>query len=287
MSDRCSASAGHQAERSDVGVARRCRTMPVSGSNEPPCQLAPPVDVRQHQRRQRPVPLAHHRRREDRTDLVPRRPSSPLPPCSSGVKSIRSSSEALRSNAGGLVGNGCVGEYHSPGTSTARPAAPRSARPARRCAIEDIEQPCFVGCATALIAPAVDRDVGEDRRARNVLVPDAVMDELVVPLALAGLQVDGDQALGEEIRRRDDGRRSSRRSASRPGGRRCPSSSSTVICAQTPVLPVYTTNRSPRCRCRTRPAAEWCGRSTAAFRSARRSRDVALPLRLLFGALPA
>src|SRR5271154_4893516 len=38
----------------------------------------------------------------------------------SGVKSIKSSSvTAWRAYAGGLVGNGCVGEYHSPGTSPA------------------------------------------------------------------------------------------------------------------------------------------------------------------------
>src|SRR2546425_6395305 len=37
---------------------------------------------------------------------------------SSGVKSMRSSIETpCRSYAGGRVGNGCVGEYHSPGTS--------------------------------------------------------------------------------------------------------------------------------------------------------------------------
>src|SRR2546430_15090958 len=36
---------------------------------------------------------------------------------SSGVKSIRSPSvTACRAYAGGLVGKGCVGEYHSPGT---------------------------------------------------------------------------------------------------------------------------------------------------------------------------
>src|SRR5258706_14488484 len=37
---------------------------------------------------------------------------------SCGVKSIRSSTETpVRPYAGGFVGNGCVGEYHSPGTS--------------------------------------------------------------------------------------------------------------------------------------------------------------------------
>src|SRR5579863_2634455 len=38
---------------------------------------------------------------------------------SSGVKSIRSSTDGIPATpyAGGLVGMGCVGEYHSPGTS--------------------------------------------------------------------------------------------------------------------------------------------------------------------------
>ena len=45
---------------------------------------------------------------------------------------------------------------------------------------------------------AVDVDVGQNRRARDVHVPQAVMDQLEVPLALAGLQIDGDKALAEE-----------------------------------------------------------------------------------------
>src|SRR5665213_1690774 len=38
---------------------------------------------------------------------------------SAGVKSIRSSTDGMPATpyAGGLVGIGCVGEYHSPGTS--------------------------------------------------------------------------------------------------------------------------------------------------------------------------
>ena len=73
---------------------------------------------RQHQRRQRALPLADDRRREDRADLVARRRASRASARSSGVKSIRSSIDTpWRSNGGGLVTNGCVGEYHSPGTS--------------------------------------------------------------------------------------------------------------------------------------------------------------------------
>src|SRR5437667_9216683 len=55
---------------------------------------------------------------------------------SSGVKSIRSSIDTpWRSYAGGLVGNGCVAEYHSPGTSplgTARSSMGQIGRPVAR-----------------------------------------------------------------------------------------------------------------------------------------------------------
>src|SRR5882724_462348 len=53
-----------------------------------------------------------------------------------GVKSIKSSIEIpLRLYAGGLVGNGCVGEYHSPGTvptSTARSSKSQIGLPVTR-----------------------------------------------------------------------------------------------------------------------------------------------------------
>src|SRR6185312_16127968 len=46
--------------------------------------------------------------------------------------------------------------------------------------------------------PAVDVDVDQNRRARDVEVPDAVVHELVVPLLLAGVEIDGDDALAVE-----------------------------------------------------------------------------------------
>src|ERR1700691_3891083 len=89
----------------------------VCGSYDPPGQLVPPL--------QQPI------------SKVPSGPPALLTtggvnsgpilyfemiaiPCAfnSGVKSIRSSTEKpLRPYAGGLLGIGCVGEYHSPGTS--------------------------------------------------------------------------------------------------------------------------------------------------------------------------
>ena len=55
-----------------------------------------------------------------------------------------------RSNAGGRVGNGCVGEYHSPGTSpcgTGRSSIGQTGSPVARSKTNT--QPCLVGWATA------------------------------------------------------------------------------------------------------------------------------------------
>src|SRR5689334_10137520 len=103
---------------SPKGVIELCENtyrMCVSGSNEPPAQLDPPPAVA--------------------SVSVTRGPSNLLTTAgvnigpilyfetnvkassrSAGVKSIKSAAETpCRSYAGGLVGNGCVGEYHSPG----------------------------------------------------------------------------------------------------------------------------------------------------------------------------
>ena len=47
--------------------------------------------------------------------------------------------------------------------------------------------------------PAIDRDVGQDRCAREVPVPDVVVDELVVPQPLTGLEIHRDEAVGEQV----------------------------------------------------------------------------------------
>ena len=57
----------------------------------------------------------------------------------------------------------------------------------------------MVACATALIGLPFDVDVGEQRRGRHVVVPDRVMHDLEVPLALAGLQIDADEAVAEQV----------------------------------------------------------------------------------------
>src|SRR5206468_9699079 len=39
----------------------------------------------------------------------------------------------------------------------------------------------------------------EQRRSRHVVVPDRVMHDLVVPLALAGLQIEADEAVAKQV----------------------------------------------------------------------------------------
>ena len=93
-------------------------SMPVSGSTAPPCQFAPPVMLGSISTARCAVRAGDDRRREERPELVLRDHLRRLRPCSSGVKSIRSSSVTpWRSNGAGLVGNGCVGDVFSPGTS--------------------------------------------------------------------------------------------------------------------------------------------------------------------------
>src|SRR6516165_410069 len=89
----------------------------VSGSYEPPCQFAPPVAAGRISVARGPS----HRLTTGGVKIGPIlyfETNSTAFALSSGVKSIRSSCDTpWRSKAGGLVGNGCVGEYHSPGTS--------------------------------------------------------------------------------------------------------------------------------------------------------------------------
>ena len=65
-------------------------------------------------------------------------------------------------------------------------------------AVEDVKEALLGRLRYGLDGAPVDGDVGEDRRAGDIHIPQTVMNELVVPLALAGLQVDGDEALAEE-----------------------------------------------------------------------------------------
>ena len=70
-----------------------------------------------------------------------------------------------------------------------------------RCAgfaIQDEEERLLGWLGQRLDAAAVQRHVEQDGRAREVVVPQAVMDGLVVPLPLAGLDIERDEALVEQ-----------------------------------------------------------------------------------------
>src|SRR4030095_5758783 len=66
-------------------------------------------------------------------------------------------------------------------------------------AIEHIKERLLARNGDGLDRLSVDVDVGEDWGGRNVVVPDGVMHELEVPLALTGLQVDAHEALREQV----------------------------------------------------------------------------------------
>src|SRR5262252_8385817 len=125
----------------------------VSGSYEPPCQFAPPVAAGRISVARGPSHLLT-------TGGVKIGPilyfetNSTASWWSCGVKSIRSSSDTpCRSKAGGLVGKGCVGEYHSPGPSPIVAGLSVFGRVSWQVVWSNTyTQPCFVGCASALIA---------------------------------------------------------------------------------------------------------------------------------------
>src|ERR1019366_3538980 len=66
--------------------------------------------------------------------------------------------------------------------------------------VEDKEEGGLVYLRKCLDLLAVHRDVEEHGRGRDVVVPKLVMNQLVIPDALAGLYVDTNDAVGEEIR---------------------------------------------------------------------------------------
>src|SRR5215813_14102735 len=90
---------------------------PVSGSTAAPCQFAPPVNVGNINTPLNPFDPATMGGVKSGPSLYWDAILS-ASAFTSGVKSIRSSRlTPCRSNAGGLVGNGCVGDVFSPGTS--------------------------------------------------------------------------------------------------------------------------------------------------------------------------
>ena len=192
----------------------------------------------------------------------------------SGVRSNASSSVTPCSvNAGGLVGNGCVGHACSPSTSlagTGRSSIGQTGLPVTRSKTK--ANPCLVSCTTASMRPAVDADRDQVRRRRVVVVPQSVVDDLVVPLAHAGVRVEAHERFGEEVRA---GTAAAVEIVARRAERHVDEPALGVERHRRPGVGVA--GEAPRvvrptCRCRTRPAAESCGTTTPACRCARRRR---------------
>ncbi len=66
-------------------------------------------------------------------------------------------------------------------------------------AIEDIQDALLGRLCHGLDRFSVDDDVGEQGSGRHVVVPDRVMHDLVVPFALARLQIDAHETVAEEV----------------------------------------------------------------------------------------
>ncbi len=84
---------------------------------------------------------------------------------------------------------GCVGEYHSPGTSPWQPAFLDRPDGSPVTRIKDVEDRLLGRLRQRLDRLAIHGDIDQHRRARNIHVPHAVMHQLVMPLPLAGFQI--------------------------------------------------------------------------------------------------
>ena len=120
---------------------------------------------------------------------------------SSGVK-LKTFCSVLpcRSNAGGLVGNGCVGDDRSRGTVALRHRSfDDGPHRLSRLAVEDVRERLLADLHDGLDPPAVDGDVAKDWSGRKIVVPQTVVNGLEVPDPLAGLCLQAHQALGEQV----------------------------------------------------------------------------------------
>src|ERR1700694_5550546 len=125
-------------------------TVCVSGSNEPPFQFVPASALVSKAIGPSNLLTTGGANIEPILYFLTSSTASAL---SSGVKSIKSSVDTpVRSYGGGLVGNGCVGEYHSPGTSpfsTGRSSMGHTGWPVTRS--KTYRYARLVGCATAFM----------------------------------------------------------------------------------------------------------------------------------------
>ena len=104
------------------------------------------------------------------------------------------------SYGGGFVGCGCVGRRDLAGHRRLRhgPLLDRPHGRARR-AIEHEQEAVLRDLRERFDRPAVDRDVDQDRRGRQVVVEQIVMHGLEVPDALAGLRIQRDDRAAVQV----------------------------------------------------------------------------------------
>ena len=106
-------------------------------------------------------------------------------------------------SAGGFNGNGCVGEYHSPGTS---PFGNRTLFDAKYRlagdAIQNKHPARFAHRRERRNLLPVFHDIHQPGRGRQIIIPKIVMDHLEVPFVLSGVGVDSDDRIAEQVRAR-------------------------------------------------------------------------------------
>ena len=122
----------------------------------------------------------------------------------SGVRSFRSSTVMpCRSKGAGLVGMGCVGAVHSPGTSdlgTAVSSIGQMGSPV--LTIENVCERLFGELRHDFTRLSVHDDVGQDGVRRDIEVPDVMVDDLVVPDSLTSRRIQRHQRRREQIQAR-------------------------------------------------------------------------------------
>ena len=218
-------------------------------------------------RGERAVDIAERWRRVQRPNLVPLDHFQRL-----GTERGREVDQIVNRHAlpierRGLVGNGCVGLVRSFGTvdcGTARSSIGQIGSPVSRLSTK--RNACLVGCARALTRRPLTHDVVEHGGAGRVVVPEAVMRHLVVPLALAGFDVERDQALTEQ---RIAGPVAAVVIAGRHLDADVDEAELEIGTELRPRAGVAVSLRAARratCRSRTRQASAPCGRSTGACR---------------------
>src|SRR5881296_1392730 len=172
--------------------------MCVSGSYEPPAQLVPPPAGPKTRVPSGPSTLLTTGG-VNSGPILKRETIFSASARSSGVKSMRSSTDdPWRSYAGGLVGNGCVAEYHSPGTSplgTGRSSIGHIGFPVTRS--NTYRNACLVGCATALmVCPLIVMSARSG--AQGISISQMPWDKLEMPLARARVKVNCDETLTKQ-----------------------------------------------------------------------------------------